>query len=165
MHFNHVWHLPCSGDDHPLSCPKRKRKKKNSSLLQRIKEKERTKQKKKAKLQASVSSPLFSSSFINQLILQRRKRNPNSPSRFILTHDLGGLHSIHLLRPSGCRLELANRANFIQRVARNANVVVALENNLNVANVQCRVWSDLGQAACSGNNAVDKVVGQGENRL
>ena len=83
----------------------------------------------------------------------------------ILAHDLGRLHSIHLLRPPRRRLKLAHSANLVERVAGYANVVVALEDYLNVADVEGRVGPDLGQPAGRGDEVVDEVVGEGQDGL
>lgn len=95
-------------------------------------------------------------------------QNPSCPpphSRIILPHDLGRLHSIHLLRPTRCRLEFADRANLIERVTGHANIVVALEHNLHVADVEGGVWADLCQAARRCYDVIDEIVGETEDGL
>ena len=88
-----------------------------------------------------------------------------SPSVVAHAHDLGGLDGIHLLRPPGRRLELSDRAHLVQTVARDADVKVSLQDNLNVTNVQSRIGSDLGQTTSLGEDRVDEFVGFFEEGL
>lgn len=48
------------------------------------------------------------------------------------------LNSTQLLGPRLCRLDFLHCAELIRRIARNANVVVALKDNLQIANVELR---------------------------
>lgn len=75
------------------------------------------------------------------------------------------MDGIHLLRPTGSGLELAHGADLVERVARDADVVVALEDDLDVADVEGRVCADLGQAAGGCDDVVYKVVCEGEDGL
>lgn len=52
------------------------------------------------------------------------------------TRDLGGLNSTHLRDPSWGRLNLADRADFVASIAGDANVVAALEGELDIADLE-----------------------------
>lgn len=83
----------------------------------------------------------------------------------VFAHDLGSLDSIHLLCPSCSWLELPDRADLVQAVTRYANVVVSLQNNLDIANVERRVWTNFCKSTRGSDDIVDKVVSQCENSL
>jgi len=55
-------------------------------------------------------------------------------------------------------LELAHGTHLIKAVARDADVVVALEHELHVADVEGGVGADLGQTAGGGQDVVYEVV-------
>lgn len=86
-------------------------------------------------------------------------------SNIILAHDLGSLNGIHLLRPARRRLELAHRPDLVQTVARHADIVVALQHDLDVADVEGRIGPDLGQPAGRSDDVIHKVVGEVQNGL
>lgn len=79
--------------------------------------------------------------------------------------DLGGLDSGHLLHPSLGRLRLLHGAQVVSRETRDAHVVVALEHQLDVANLQGGGGTKLGQATSSGDHVVNKVVRHLKNEL
>ena len=64
--------------------------------------------------------------------------------RVVLPHHLCGLDGVHLLGPARRGLELAYCPNLVEGIAGYADVIVAFEDNLDVANVKSRVWSDFG---------------------
>lgn len=94
-----------------------------------------------------------------------RRREDESASRIVFAHDLCGLDGVHLLSPALRWLELAHSADLVQRVAGHSDVVVALEDDLDVANVECGTGPDLGEAACSSDDIVDEIVGQSQDGL
>jgi hypothetical protein len=63
------------------------------------------------------------------------------------------------------RNDLAHSSDFIRCVARNANVVIALKYDLDVANVELRRIAELGQFASVANDVVDKVICELKNSL
>ena len=90
--------------------------------------------------------------------------HPNLQIRFP-TSDLSGLHGAQLLRPGLRRLHLLDGAQLVRGEARHADVVVALEDHLQVADFQLRGIPQLGQAAGGDDDVVDEVVGYLEERL
>jgi len=91
--------------------------------------------------------------------------NIPSPSPIVLTHDFGGLHSIHLLRPSRRGLELPDRPDLVQAVSRHTNIVITFQNDLYIADIEGRVGANLGEAASRGDDIVDKVIGELQHGL
>jgi hypothetical protein len=79
--------------------------------------------------------------------------------------DLGGLDGAHLGDPSRSRLHLANGAEIVRRIAGNADVVCALENELDVANLQDLGSTLLGVAAGRSKDVVNKAVSESEDVL
>ena len=61
--------------------------------------------------------------------------------------DLGRLHGGHFLGPSRGGGELADSADFVAGVAGDADVEVALENELHVAEFEVRVGAEFGEGA------------------
>ena len=72
--------------------------------------------------------------------------------------DLGGLHRTHLLRPSLRRLELLHRTDFVRSISRHANVVVAFQNELNIAYLEGRGVAQLGETTGARNDLIDEVI-------
>lgn len=68
------------------------------------------------------------------------------------------LNSAEFLGPALRRLDLLDRTCFICRVARDADVVVAFENQLNVAEFEGRRLAEPRHAASTCDNLIDKVV-------
>jgi hypothetical protein len=83
----------------------------------------------------------------------------------LATHDLGGVDGAHLVVPRGRRVDAPDDARLVERVAGDADVVVALEHRLDVADVERRVRAQLGELAGPDDDIVDKLVGQLEERL
>jgi hypothetical protein len=75
------------------------------------------------------------------------------------TSELRCLHRHHLLRPPCSWLWATNGTYFISREARDANVVLTLEDDLNVADVESVGTSDFGESAGSCDQVVNEVVG------
>lgn len=80
-------------------------------------------------------------------------------------HDLRRVHRLHLVHPASSRHDLADRANLVRGVTGDANVVVALENELNIANVKLRRLAELAKLACAADDVVYEVVGKLKDRL
>ena len=78
---------------------------------------------------------------------------------------LSSLHCRHLLRPALSRLRFLNGAKVIGGEARDAHVVVALQDELDVAKFEGRGGAEFGQTAGSSDHVVDKVVGHLEDEL
>lgn len=79
--------------------------------------------------------------------------------------DLGRLDGRHLLQPALGRLRLLDGAEVISRESRDAHVEVALQDELDVANLEGRGGTQLGQAAGLGDHIVDEVIGHLEHEL
>lgn len=79
--------------------------------------------------------------------------------------DLGGLHGRHLLRPALRRLRLLDGAEVIGREAGDAHVVVALEHQLDVADLEGRGRTEFGQTARGSDDVVNEVVGHLQDEL
>jgi hypothetical protein len=79
--------------------------------------------------------------------------------------DLGRLDSAHLGDPVGRWLHLANGTELVRCVARNADVVNALEDQLNVADLQDLATTLLGQPTGHVHDIINKVIGYPENGL
>lgn len=73
-------------------------------------------------------------------------------------HHLCGVDRIHLLGPRRSWVDLAHDANVVGRVARNANVVVALQNVLEVGDAELAIVPEPRHAACSKDDIVDEFV-------
>ena len=56
-------------------------------------------------------------------------------------------------------------AEFVRRISRNANVVVAFENNLNVAKVESITVTNFGKLAGGGDDVIDEFIGDFEKSL
>lgn len=74
------------------------------------------------------------------------------------THDLGGLNSFHLFVPSGSRNQLPYGADLIGGVSWDADVVVALKDQLDVADIELGRIAELGKLASIGEDSVDEVI-------
>lgn len=85
--------------------------------------------------------------------------------KFLVTGDFRGLNGADLGEPTNCGLHLAHRAEFIRSVAWNADVVRALKHKLNVANLENLGAALFGNGAGGVQEAVDKRVGEVEDRL
>lgn len=81
------------------------------------------------------------------------------------THNLGGINSLHLVDPAGRRHNLAHGAHLIARIPGDPDVVAALEDVLDVADIELRAVSELGQLARVADDVVDEVVGELEDGL
>lgn len=53
-------------------------------------------------------------------------------------HNLSSINSLHLIHPSSGRNNLAHSPHLVRRIARDADVVAALEHVLDVADVELR---------------------------
>lgn len=80
-------------------------------------------------------------------------------------HDLGGLDGAHLGDPAGRGLDLADSTEFIGRVARHANVVGALKDQLDIANLEDLGATLLGVAAGSMENVIDEAISHVQDAL
>ena len=80
-------------------------------------------------------------------------------------HDLSGLDGAHLGDPRRTGLHLTNGAQLVAGVSGNANVVGALEDELDVADLQHLGSSFLGVAASRVEDVVHKGIRQIEDRL
>ena len=74
------------------------------------------------------------------------------------TRNLSGLYRTHLLRPSLRRLELLHGTDLVGSVAWHTDVVVAFEDELNVANLEGGGVAKLGETAGAGDDLVDEVI-------
>ena len=74
------------------------------------------------------------------------------------THDLGSLNSFHLFVPSGSRNQLPYGADLVGSISWDADVVVAFEDQLDVADVELGRLAELGKLASIGKDGVDEVV-------
>lgn len=79
--------------------------------------------------------------------------------------NLTRLNRTHLIDPTLRRLKLANGTDLIRRIAGNADIVVALENELDVADLQCLGAASFGALASCGDDLVYEFVGDGEDGL
>jgi hypothetical protein len=64
------------------------------------------------------------------------KRQDSGLEVCLSTHDLGRIDCFHLVHPTCSWHDLAHGTHFIRSVAGNADVVVALEDELEIANVE-----------------------------
>jgi hypothetical protein len=74
------------------------------------------------------------------------------------THDLGSLNSFHLFVPSGSRDQLPYGADLIGGVSWDADVVVALKDQLDVADVELGRLAELRKLASISEDGVDEVI-------
>ncbi len=81
------------------------------------------------------------------------------------THHLGGVDGTHLVMPRRGRVDAPDDARLVERVAGDADVVVALEHRLDVANLERRVRPELGELAGRRDDVVDELVGELEEGL
>ena len=81
------------------------------------------------------------------------------------TRNLGGLDGTQLLGPSLRGLDLLDGAQLVRGVARDADVVVAFEDQLQVANLEGGRGAQLGELAGGGDDLVDEIVGDLEEGL
>lgn len=79
--------------------------------------------------------------------------------------DLGGLDGRHFLQPTLGGLGLLDGAEIIGCESRDAHVVVALQDELDVTELEGRRGTQLGQATGLGDHVVDKVIGHLEHEL
>ena len=80
-------------------------------------------------------------------------------------HDLSGLYRAHLGDPLRIRLHLAHRPELVTRVARNTDIVGALQNELDVADLQNLGSSLLGVAGGCVEDALGEGVGETKDGL
>ena len=73
--------------------------------------------------------------------------------------ELGRLDGAHLLGPAGRGRLLAHGTDLVLGEARNADVVGALEHELEVAQLESVVAAKLGNLACGRHSLIDKVIG------
>lgn len=81
------------------------------------------------------------------------------------THNLRRIHRTHLIRPALRRHNLAHSPHLIRRISRNTNVVVALENDLDIADVELWRVAELAKLARVADDVVDEVVSELEDGL
>jgi hypothetical protein len=62
------------------------------------------------------------------------------------------------MRPTGRRLGSTRRADLISRETRDADVVLALEDHLDIARLEARAATQLGELAGRGDEVVDEIV-------
>jgi len=79
--------------------------------------------------------------------------------------NLRSLDGTQLLGPSLRRLDLLHRAQLVRGVARDADVVVAFEDELQVADLEGGGGAQLGELAGGGDDLIDEVVGDLEEGL
>lgn len=72
--------------------------------------------------------------------------------------ELRRLHRAEFLRPSLGRLYLPDGTQLVRRVTRHANVVVALEDKLNVSELEGGGLAELCKTASSYDNLINKVI-------
>ena len=96
----------------------------------------------------------------SSLCLLRSIRRPIKPTR-----QLRRLNSHHLLRPPCSRLWATYSTNLIGGEARDANVVLTLEDDLNVADFERVGAANFGEFAGGHEELVDEVVGDLEEHL
>jgi hypothetical protein len=88
------------------------------------------------------------------------------PSQIPLpTCNFGSLHGTQFLRPSLCRYNLLDGAQLVGSVARDPYIVVALQDELNVAHFESRGLAEFGKTAGSDYDLVDEIIGNLEERL
>jgi hypothetical protein len=75
------------------------------------------------------------------------------------TRQLRRLDGCHLMRPALRRLRPPRGAHLIGREARNANVVLPLENHLDVTGLEGGAAAQLTELASRGDEVVDEVIG------
>jgi hypothetical protein len=76
----------------------------------------------------------------------------------LATHDFGRTDCLHLVHPAGCRHNLAHGTDFVGSVARDADVVVALQYELDVPDLELRRFAELAKLARAADDAVDEVI-------
>lgn len=81
------------------------------------------------------------------------------------SRHLGSLHGTHLLSPSLGGLNLSHCSELIGRVARDTNVVIALQNDLDVTNFESGGLAEFGKFAGGDDDVVNKFVGNVEENL
>ena len=81
------------------------------------------------------------------------------------THHLCRIDGAHLVVPRRRRIDPPDNARLVEGVSGDANVVVALEHRLDVADFQRRVVPQLGKAAGRHDDVVDELVGEFEEGL
>lgn len=80
-------------------------------------------------------------------------------------HDFGRVDRLHLVHPTGSWHDLAHGAHFIRSVAWDADVVIALEDELEVADVELRRFAQLAKLAGAADDIVYKIVCELEDGL
>ena len=81
------------------------------------------------------------------------------------THNLCCVDRLHLVHPA-CRWhDLSHRAHLVGCITGDTNVVAALENVLDVADVELWAVAEFGEFAGVGDYIVDEVVSELEDRL
>jgi hypothetical protein len=83
----------------------------------------------------------------------------------LATGNLGRLHRAHLCDPGRGRLNLAHGTDLVGGVAGDANVVAALEGQLDVADLEDLAAALLGILASCLEDLIDEVVGDLEDGL
>ena len=84
--------------------------------------------------------------------------NPIRSTRASTASKLRSLDCTHLLRPTGGRLGTTHSSNLVAAEARDADVVLALEDELEIADVEGGGAAEFGEATRGGDEIVDKVV-------
>lgn len=79
--------------------------------------------------------------------------------------NLTRLNRTHLIDPTLRRLKLANGTDLIRRIARDTDIVVALEDELDVADLEGLGAAGFGALAGCCDDLVDELVGDGEDGL
>ena len=79
--------------------------------------------------------------------------------------DLCSLNGRHLLSPALSRLRLLYGTQVVSCKARDAHVVVAFQDELDVSNLESGGWAQFGETAGCGDDIVDKVVSHLEDEL
>lgn len=100
------------------------------------------------------------------LLLLTLPTHPSSSSQIRLPpRNLRSLDGTQLLGPSLRRLDLLHRAQLVRGVARDADVVVAFEDELQIADLEGGGGAQLGELAGGGDDLIDEVVGDLEEGL
>lgn len=95
---------------------------------------------------------------------QESSPTPGLPNRTVAlyiilsTSDLSRLYRTHLLRPALRRLELLHSPDFVGSISRHANVVVAFQNELDVADLERGGVTELGKTTSARNDLIDEVI-------
>lgn len=100
--------------------------------------------------------------------LWKRERPSSKEERYskvAVPSDLGGLNGAHLVDPALSRLDLADGAQLIRRITRDALVEGALQHELDITDLQNFRAASLGHGAGAMEQAVNEGIGKIQNQL